>query len=183
MCGAIVGALAVAVFGVGLLTMVFVTAQAHNPQVRWQDAKIGEMVFGGILLPMTWGAFTGAISGLYVARGRSAVSKASSEGVISLTGQVALVTGGGPGYRPADSAHQAPRTRPPPHAFSRSQRRRPGVSRACRLTRAITALHRNARDRRAGTLLTTESHPVPAPGLPTTVNPHTSRLAVRVNSN
>jgi hypothetical protein len=70
MCGGIIGALAVAVFGIGLLTMVFATAKAHNPQVRWQDVKIGEMILGAIVLPMTWGLFIGAISGIYAARGR-----------------------------------------------------------------------------------------------------------------
>ena len=71
MCGAIIGALAVAVFGVVVVTIEVVTAKAENPHLRWQDAKIPEWVVNAILIPMTWGAFIGAISGLYAARGRS----------------------------------------------------------------------------------------------------------------
>jgi hypothetical protein len=66
------GGLIVAVFEVGVLTMLLVAWWAGDRQVRWENMKIGEMIFGAVVFPMTWGVLTGAIAGLYAAKSGSA---------------------------------------------------------------------------------------------------------------
>jgi hypothetical protein len=65
MCGGIIGGLAMAVFGIGLLAIVLVAATASGQ--RWQGTKVGEMVYW-VVFPVAWGLFVGAVSGLYAAR-------------------------------------------------------------------------------------------------------------------